>query len=526
MQASACPPSSRWFSRTQSAAGIFLALGCPNPTPPSSDAGADAPSARVDAAFGPDAYTMAPDAARDAFDAAALGTCARPRLVDVTLGAPTVVRGDTARGVRGPLDLVNCGNTSPLSRPPQDVLAVRVPGTGITAVAFDLRTGTDANFDTIVQVRTACDVAPTDATTTCFDNVENVVQSAGAFTAMGGSTVYLVVTGFDGAVSEGAYTVTFAAINNAPPVLTAASARRVNIERLEVRGTGSDADANAVGFALQYLNASGALITGASGVGPFAMNFDSAPPGTFTNALATRALVALEPAFASATSLRVALIDAFGATSATRDVRIDDRIEMAYGESCDALRGCAEPNVCAAATCQATAPLRAACTAAMSVTLDAPNTTSTVSPQTAGIPIGAGLFNSCDGAGGERIFHVTVPSGRADLIVSTVVDGTAAAFDTVVYVRRVCGNALTEIACNDDYGVEGDYRSRVEVRDIVAGDYAVFIDSYAPIDPRATVAFESVLRPVIAAGAACDAAGALNRCAAGACPSSGAALCP
>ena len=504
-------------SRLLASSLVLLVLGCPNPTPPPGDAGTDAPR---------DARTVAPDAAPDAFNAAALGTCALPRLVDVSLGAPTVVRGDTTRGARGPLDLVNCGNTSPLSRPPQDVLAVRVPGTGMTAIRFDLRTGTDAEFDTLVQVRTACDVAPIHAATTCFDNVEDVVQSAGSFTAMGGSTVYLVVTGFDGAVSEGAYTVTFEAINNAPPVLAAASARRVNSERLEVRGTGSDADANAVGFALQYLNASGALISGASGVGPFAMDFDSEPPGAFTNALATRALVALEPAFASATSLRVALIDALGATSATRDVRIEDRMEMAYGESCDALRGCVEPNVCEAGTCQATAPLRAACSAAMSVTLDAPNSTSTVSRQAAGIPIGAGLFNSCRGLGGERIFNVTVPNGRADFIVSTVVDGTAATFDTVVYIRRVCGNALTEIACNDDYGVEGDYRSRAEARDIAAGDYAVFIDSFAPIDPRVTVAFELVLRPVLATGAACDSAGVLNRCAAGACPSSGAALCP
>lgn len=512
-------------SRLLASSLVFLALGCPNPPPPS-DAGTDAAPPRVDAAFGPDAYALTPDAAPDAFDAAALGTCAAPRPVDVALGTPTVVRGDTTRGLRGPLDLVNCGNTSPLSRPPQDVLAVRVPGTGMIAVRFDLQTGTDPEFDTIVQVRTACEVAPIDATTSCFDNVEDVVQSAGSFSAMGGSTVYLVVTGFDGAVSEGAYTVTFEAIDNAPPVLTAASARRVNGERLEVRGTGSDADDNAVGFAVQYLDASGVLIAGASGAGPFATDFDGAPGGTFTNALATRALATLEPSLAAATSLRVALIDAFGATSATRDVRIEDRTEVAYGAACDALRQCAEPNVCEASTCQATSAVRAACSAATSVTLDAPTTTATVSRQSANIPTGTGVFNSCGGGGGERVFNVTVPSGRADLIVSTSVTGTPVTFDTVVYVRRVCGNALTEIACNDDYGVEGDYRSLAETRDIAPGTYAVFIDTYEPIDPRATAAFELVLRPVLATGAACDTAGVLNRCAAGACPSSGAALCP
>jgi hypothetical protein len=503
-----------------------VSIACPTTTPQSDAAvEVDAAIPRVDAPI-PDAPAAA-DAGVDAFSGSSLGTCAAPREVNLTLGEPITVRGDTSRGAAGALDLVNCGAGSPFSRPPQEVLAIRIPGSGMTAVRFDLTMDTDAEFDTVVQVRTTCSEAPTDPTTTCFDNVGESIQSAGSFAAMGGSTVYLVITGFDGAVSEGAYTATFTSIDNAPPTLNSVSARRINGERLVVRGDGADADSNAVGFVVEYLDASGALIRGAAGTGPFALDFDADFRMPTFSAVATQALVETDPLFVMAASLRVSVVDELGATSAPRTVSIEDRVEVDYGEACDAMRFCVEPNVCTAGICQATMAIRDACTAATTIPLVTPTTTATIAHQTAALPVGDGLFTgACAGGGAERLFNVTVPAGRFDLIATTLVDGTRMMLDTAIHIRSVCGNQRSEVACSDDAGAEGDLRSRAEVESAAPGNYTVFIDTYAPLADARVAAFDVILRPVLASGAACDPMGVNNRCEGELCPAAGAAVCP
>ena len=66
-------------------------------------------------------------------------------------------------------------------------------------------------------------------------------------------------------------------------------------------------------------------------------------------------------------------------------------------------------------------------------------------------------------------------------------------------------------------------RSRVEVRDVTEGDYYAFVESFngagGPVQVQAS------LRPVLAAGEACDPAGVLNRCAGAAC-SAATMMCP
>lgn len=514
----------RLFSTIATFSLASASLGCPTPTP-ATDAAANVDAALpfADAPSGNDAHV---DGGVDAFRGSSLGTCAAPRDVNLTLDAPLTVVGNTTRGPRGGLDLVNCGSSSPLSRPPQDVLALHVPGTGMTAISFDLTMGTDADFDTVVQVRTACTEAPEDPTTTCFDNADMSVQSAGAFAAMGGSTVYLVITGFDGSIAEGAYSVTFSSIDNAPPTLTTASTRRINNTRLEIRGDGGDPDSNAVGFEVQYLDATGAVIDGASGPGPFQIDFDAAHRELTFSALATQALAEVDPAQAHAASLRISTIDEFGATSAARTVMIEDRLEVGYGEACDATHFCADPNVCFAGICQATMEVRTACGAATTIPLEVPTTTATVAHQSATLPAGGGLFvGGCAGEGSERLFNVTVPSAAVDLIVTALLPSTMMSLDTTVYIRSTCGNPASEVACNDD-AAEGDLRSYAEYRNAAPGNYTVFIDTYASDAAARTAHFDVTLRPVLAHGAACDPMGIANRCVGDPCPATGAALCP
>ena len=470
-----------------------------------------------------------------------LATCAAPRMITPALGVQMTITGNTAGGGAGPLTMSGCGSMAP-TRAPQEVLAIRIPGTGPAGLIFDLTDGTTANFDTVVQVRTTCETDP--GAEGCFDDVgEGMLQSAGAIPVMGGTTVYLVVTGFEGGaetVSSGAYSARITVEPNTAPTLTAASAVRIGATRFYIDGTGMDAETNAEGYALQLLNAAGMPIStnpeDATAVGPFPFRFDVAPTSVpFTAARSSiddLAAIGAGPAaaIASAVTARIIVVDTYGLMSAMRDVAITDVAEVGLGEACDATHVCAVTDECTAGTCQAPAAVRAACMGATALTLVAPTgTTPTVATQAVALAVGDGvIINECGGNGAERLFTVTVPAGGADLIVTTNIAATMMTVDTVVAIRSRCVDASSETVCNDDYegAPMGDLRSTAVIEAAAAGTYTVIVDSYRVLGAAATASVELRLRPVLAAGAACDPAGVMNRCSTAACPASGAALCP
>ncbi|MBX7195921.1 MAG: hypothetical protein K1X94_27955 [Sandaracinaceae bacterium] len=489
-----------------------------------------------------DAFDPADARAIDA-GAGGLGTCTAPRTVSLTLGETAMVTGDTSDGPEGPLTLSDpCANPDATARPPQEVIAVEVPGTGDIGVAFDLTEGTAATFDTVVELRTACETTPT-GLDNCFDDPsQDEHRSAGTFMTTGGSTIYLVVSGFEmgamGTVSSGAYTMRLSAEANTAPTLTAASARRVDDDRLEIFATGMDAETNVEGVGLQLLAADGtALPLDAAvpdDVGPYYYAFDTAvTTASFAMQLATAPGSADFDGIGAAVSLRLFSYDAYGARSATRDVTIDMVTEVGFGGSCDATHLCRAPNLCEAGTCIASPETIALCGMAAPVTLTAPTGSEpTVSTQSVMLAAGGGAASgvTCDYAAlaSEKVLALTVPAGSFDLIATTNVAANPAALDTILYVRSECVNDTTELVCDDDYAgaPDGDYRSYALVENVPAGTQYLFVDGYAPFDATTTVALELRLRPVLATGAACDPMGIANRCAAAACPATGAAVCP
>jgi large repetitive protein len=82
----------------------------------------------------------------------------------------------------------------------------------------------------------------------------------------------------------------------------------------------------------------------------------------------------------------------------------------------------------------------------------------------------------CNGYGGEFAFTYTVTSGPVSLLVST--DHPETTLDTVVYVRTVCQNPATELACDDDGGTGHTSTAIVPLADI--GTYYIIVDAFGP----------------------------------------------
>lgn len=511
---------------------LALGPGCPEPGAPS------------DAAVSADTALPPPDG-RERLDAGPsmdLGTCSAPRRVVLTLGVDETVTGNTEGGPEGSLNLGACGNPMASPRPPQDVWAVELPGSGPLGVAFDLVEGTPEDFDTVVQVRTSCETPPA-APDACFDDASlREVRSAGAFVATGGTTVYLVVTGFAGGMdtrASGSYTMRLRAEPNEAPELTSASARRVDDDRLEVFVSGADRDANAAGIGVQFLGATGMPVPANSAapteLGPYFIGFDEEVGSTsFADARVTLPGSAELDGVGTATHVRVFAFDVYGARSATRDVPIEMVTEVGFGQACDAARLCRSPNVCERGMCAASAATRALCDAAMPIVLGpaggggAPGVSTHLVTLAAGDGVSSG--NGCEFSADadEEVLAVTVPEGAFDLVVSTNLPANPPSLDTIVYVRSTCVDDSTELVCDDDYAgaPEGDVRSMAVLEDVAPGVYYVFVDGYEPFSRPTTVAVELRLRPVLGSGASCDPRGATNRCRSGPCPSSGAPVCP
>lgn len=471
-----------------------------------------------------------------------LATCETPRAVTLTVGANTVM-GDTGGGAYGPLDLVNCGSTS-ATRSPQEVIALTIPGTAPLGLEFDFQqAGTATTFDMIAQFRTGgCTTAPTTRDGTCFDDDSTVTPTdrrpKGRLLVMGGTTVHMIVAGYNTALtSAGPWEASVRLVTINPPTLTTASIRRRADQGPTVTVTGGDVDSDAAGISYQFLDGDGNPVPvradDPTSIGPFTANFDIAQTGTsFTDATVTLGNVT-GAVLQYATAMRIMARDAYGATSApiTSPIRVYGRL----GVDCDEVDTCPMPLVCENTRCALTPQAAAVCDGAMNVTLTAPTGTTATSQSIMGnLPAGAGAFaTTCGamGAGSEMVVNVTVPSGRFDLVASTsntytypamrdagrdADGGVISQLDTVVSIRRICGDVYSGLVCDDDGGELGT-SSRAALNTVIAGTYAVQVDSYRALVAPFPFQLDLSLRPIVAAGASCDPAGILNRCATGTC---------
>jgi hypothetical protein len=500
-----------------------------------------------------DANFVAPDAAIVFPDAPQGGNpCDAEELhvIDTaTLGTPTELMLDTTMTNTRPLDLgLACGNAQARRWAAEEIIEYRVPGTGPVGISFSTQNmGTDASFNTVVQVRTACGTIPTQTfPPTCFDDVSQTeFRSVGGAQVMGGDTIYLVVTGhaepepITETVDSGRVRVVIEANANTAPTLTSARATIVgNNTRIDAVGT--DADANIVGFTFGLSTTAGRVDFNGDGVGNaadiFFFEFDTttgtAPAWEGTTSIPGSAEQGIA-AFCGQDGVNCDFVyltafDESYAVSAELRVPLLEPTIVGLGETCDADNVCGAGLVCGGdpAVCSPSPAALTACGMATLIEVPAPTTMTTsanvMSSVTAGSP---GTFSApamcapMSANGVERLFRVDVPAGTFDLTFTTNLAGTGTT-DTVLYVRGACADPGDNLGCQDDIAAMMT-RSTVEVRNVTEGDYYAFVESFN--GAAGPVQIQASLRPVLASGAACDPAGVQNRCAMGACT---AMLCP
>jgi hypothetical protein len=184
---------------------------------------------------------------------------------------------------------------------------------------------------------------------------------------------------------------------------------------------------------------------------------------------------------------------------------------------------------CTAGMCTITPAVMTACAGAMELAIPMPDTTATNVRVSGTVTAGTGVFSGSCGMtpGRERLWRLTVPPGHFDVRLTTDVAGTAAATDTVIYVRSTCEDPATELAmgCNDDIDTPSmRYHSALAFQDMPEGEYTVFVEIFG--GAAAAYGLSATLIPVLDPGIACDPAGLMNRCATGTCPAGAGSVCP
>ncbi|MBX7195732.1 MAG: hypothetical protein K1X94_26985 [Sandaracinaceae bacterium] len=473
--------------------------------------------------------------------------CDAPMHVVGTMGSPSTVMLDTSMTDTRPNDLgLACGNVTARRWARQQVIEYVVPGTGPMGVRVSTANmGTDTSFNTVLQIRRECGTIPTQLFS-CFDDVSGSdPRTEGGFSAMGGETVYIYVTGYSEPeaitmqVDEGQVRVTLEAGPNTAPTLTSARYLEAGSDVL-VTGAGHDGEGNVAGLTVFLYNAAGRInLAGApNGIelrAPDATGMDWSTtirvPGSdipLVDFCARTDIVC--------TGVGVVAFDQYYAASAERMISIEGAAIVGLGDTCDTEHVCGAGLVCnAGMTCEPTPAAMAACGGATVIVVPTPTTMATVGSATTTVPGGAsGTFTGPAGcattssgadatAGPERLFRIDVPAGTYDLTVGTDRPGTGST-DTVLYMRAECGDPTDNLGCMDDINTMSMmYGSRVTVMNATEGDYYAFVETFG--GGGGAVEVQATLRPVLAMGAACDPAGVQNRCAAGACPA-GTMVCP
>jgi hypothetical protein len=416
--------------------------------------------------------------------------------------------------------------------PGQVVYEIVVPGTGEHVVeARTANPGTDRATDTVLALRRSdCASSTSDQ---CFDELSGDYRTNAAFTAAGGDHVFLVLTSYSEA-AEGPVEIVFSAASNGPPTITSASVVVAGDELL-VDVDGGDPDGNGAGVRVTLHGPAGELIDlngdgTRSDADGLAGNF--ARPVTGATTFTERTRLSLDSGQLSraltATAAYVRTVDRAGVASISDVVAlVRSGTVVGRGETCSETFVCPEELLCAPGTftCEPT-PMRAAtCAAAMPLGIPTPTMTTTTVSAMGNLTPGTGLFGgNCDESDGpvitdglENIYVVHVPVGAYDLLLTTDLSGTATDADTVLYVRTDCTDPETgpEEWCNDDIVRSENLRSAVEARDVVEGDYYVFVEPWGTVMLDTTVRYElgASLRPVLPTGRACDPAEVMNRCA-------------
>ncbi len=513
----------------------MAAVGC--------DGGGDADAGPMDAGAPPP-------------DAGPPFTCASPFALTGLLDQTVSQVLDTSMTLERPRDLgLACGNTSAELRwAPQQVVAFEVPaGVGEVAVGFStINDVTPDNFNVVVQARRDCEEVPEQTFPgTCFEGARPGMEwrSEGAVAATGGETLYFIVTGWTdastrapGLVDRGPVQIDFTVQENSDPTLDTAEVVIVdNDVRIDV--TGTDPDGNAVGVVMNFYDAAGLLDIYGDGMATelnsvFGVLLDEPPPtgtawsaGTWLRSVPGDGRTQLGEYLVGvgATMARIRVTDRLNAASEARMVPIVRAAVVGYGETCGATQRCDVGYACDMGTCQPSPEAIAACAATVPANLPAFTDQAVTVSLTGQTGTEHGLFDPLTGCvaasasvGPERVYQVDAMSGPFDLLVTTDLPVTGRN-DTFVYVRTDCADPMSELACNDDLAAS-DPQSAIELRDLAAGTYFVFVEQVqeAGVTTRAH-AVDITARPVLAMGAACDDAEVLNRCANGPCAAS---VCP
>lgn len=487
--------------------------------------------------------------------------CASPTRVDAVLGDTVSVMFDTRMTETRPRDLgLACGNVeSELRWAPQEVVELHVPGSGPVAVELDtvFNGDTDADFNTVLQVRETCERVPSGFfPPTCFDDAApGEYRSRGTFTAEGGRVYYITVTGYSSppptqdTVDSGRVRLDITVRENAAPTvtegwLTLPLDSALGIDDAHIRVAGHDPDGDVRGLAMNFYRGAELLDIYGDADGPasentsvYAVLFDPAPSEPDYDEVVVVPYKQVNLA---------AYLRAVGATHATFRVfdsawrtsepfRVDivpNPTIVVEGEACDATHACRAETTCVDGTCGTEGPVATACDAAIDLGV-----------QPDGVPVertgatGAGFGNfdwrpACSpdpsaAIGAEAVYSVTVPAGvTADLLLTTDLPATGST-DTILYVRRACADRGTELGCNDDRRA-GDVQSELTLLNLEEGVYYVFVERFGGL-AEGTIphAIRATLRPVLGSGEPCDPEGVANRCASGDCTDPGTGpVCP
>jgi len=436
-----------------------------------------------------------------------------PTVIDGVLNTTESVTFDTTMTAERPRDLgLACGNPAGegVRWARQEVVEYHVPGTGPVSVEFSaVNAVTPADFNTVIQVRTACDVVPTQAfPPTCIDDATMTdPRSRGAFQASGGDTLYFIVTGYSDPepvemqVDEGVIQVDFTPRVNTPPTVTSAYAI-VNGVAMVLGAEATDAEGPIFGFALKLYTAAGQIDFDGDGD---ADDDDILPFGwesvTGTNPYtATSTITPTEDGYRLAefctqvgcTDAAIAVFDQQYAASEFLRFAIMPATAVGLGDACNGLTEVCTPGLnCTGGTCTISTAVNNACTGAAVLTLAAPiDATPTTTTVMSSLGRGAGTFNGpCGGtdavmatSGHETVYSLTIDTpGTYRLDLTTTGPGTGAR-DTVLYVRgEDCwdSRATNSLGCNDDTSMTV-LSSTLDV-EVTEGTYFIYVEFFGGV---------------------------------------------
>jgi len=503
--------------------GVFGLLGCDSEPPP------------VDGGF---------DAGFEV-DAGQPLTCSSVMQLTGLLDGSVTATFDTSMTLTRPRDLgLVCGNTDPELRwAPQEVIEFTVPGDPGSTYAVEFTTnqpGTDANFNTVVQVRDSCEIAPTSAfPPACFNDIaRDEFRTNGSATVAGGSVLFFIVTGFSEppaeqmTVDSGTVEVSFTVRGAEPPTITGGFFRLANDDS-RIQLTGMDPNADVRGVGLNFYGPDGELLD-IYGDGQatedgdvYVVNFDS-PAATgfdWTGGAWVRGAEVNLAAYLRgrrASQVRYRVFDAAWGISEPFDVTIDEATLVGIGETCDDENFCRPEMVCSSGACVPGTAIGQLCDRATDIVVPAtPEMGATITQMgtTGGgmglITVDAACVADPNGTiGAETVYKLDVAVDNFDLDLSTDNPGTGMT-DTILYVRGECPDSGSVLACNDD-AAPMNLQSTITLTDLTAGTYYVFVERYGGL-MSGTVAhsLDVTVTPVVPMGGVCDPA--TTRCAAGTC---------